>query len=68
MQALQYDLDVAADRGQFDDLRYSAIDSILSKTFISPLTILPTPEVDGTEETAATTPRSPPGPYATPRC
>lgn len=50
MGALQYDLRVAAGREQPDELRCSAIDSILSKTFLSGLTILPTPEIEETNE------------------
>ena len=43
MESLDLALKVAADDDQPDDLRDAAIDSILPKTFMSGLTILPTP-------------------------
>ena len=50
MEALNFDVKVACDHHQPEELRCAAIDSILSKTFLSGLTILPTPEVEGTAE------------------
>ena len=50
MESLELALKIAADDDQPDDLRDAAIDSILPKTFMSGLTILPTPGVNETKE------------------
>lgn len=51
MAALRFDLQVAADAGQPDEVREAALDGIMGKAFLSQIMILPTQGKDVAEET-----------------